>query len=79
MLCSSPALAAIHSHNPLSVDAFGQRLGRVHMQKQDLNTMATRRFKALKKKKDTDGDAAEGDDKPAKKARANAAEDASDE
>lgn len=31
-------------------DAFGQQRGRVHMQRQDLNTMATRRFKGLKKK-----------------------------
>ncbi len=38
-------------------DAFGQRLGKVHMQRQDLNTMATRRFKAFKKgKRDRDGE-----------------------
>lgn len=43
-------------------DAFGQQRGRVHMQRQDLNTMATRRFKGLKKKSASEA-AGEGEGK----------------
>jgi len=34
----------------ISRDAFGTRLGRVHMQKMDLSTLQTRKMKGLKRK-----------------------------
>ena len=34
----------------MSRDAFGTELGRIHMQKQDLNSLQTRKMKGLKKR-----------------------------
>lgn len=45
-----PSQLRVQKEKNRSTDEFGQQRGRVHMQRQDLNTMATRRFKGLKKK-----------------------------
>lgn len=37
----------------ISHDAFGTKLGRVHMQKQDLTKLRTRKMKGLRKRKAT--------------------------
>lgn len=43
---------------------MGDKIGRVHVDRQDLSTLQTRKFKGLKKRKgeDTDNEGAEGGD-----------------
>ncbi|KAL3233557.1 Ribosome biogenesis protein RPF2 [Nakaseomyces bracarensis] len=45
----------------VEIDGMGDKLGRIHMGKQDLNKMQTRKMKGLKSKFDQDGDE-EGDE-----------------
>lgn len=51
----------------ISRDAFGSVLGRIHMQKQDLNKLQTRKLNAFKKNRMPE--ATESSDKPAKKVK----------
>ncbi|XP_070568809.1 ribosome production factor 2 homolog isoform X2 [Ptychodera flava] len=45
-----PKQAKIRKVKNISRDVFGTKHGRIHMQKQDLNTLQTRKMKALKRK-----------------------------
>ena len=40
----------IKKRKNISQDAFGSKLGRIHMQKQDLDNLQTRKMKGLKRK-----------------------------
>ena len=42
----------IQKRKNISHDAFGSKLGRIHMQKQNLDNLQTRKMKGLKRKKD---------------------------
>ncbi|XP_048240328.1 ribosome production factor 2 homolog [Haliotis rufescens] len=46
-----PRTAKPKKKKNISHDAFGSKLGRVHMQKQDINKLQTRKMKGLKKRK----------------------------
>merc|ERR1711934_1019544 len=57
---TAPVVEKNTSHN-----AFGETLGRLHMEKQDLNKLQTRKMKGLKRgrhEQDEDGDDEDGDD-----------------
>jgi len=45
-----PKEAKIKSRKNISIDPFGSKLGRVHMEKQNLGNLQTRKLKALKRK-----------------------------
>lgn len=47
-----PKTAKIQKRKNISHDAFGSKLGRIHMQKQNLDNLQTRKMKGLKRKKD---------------------------
>jgi ribosome production factor 2 len=51
----------------ISKDAFGSKLGRIHMTKQDLGKLQTRKMKGLKKRKSTDPEQATSSPKKIKK------------
>jgi ribosome production factor 2 len=56
----------------VSTTPMGDRLGRIHLGKQDIDSIQTRKIKGLKKRaRDSEGDAKEGGSagKKAKKAR----------
>ncbi|WAR07086.1 RPF2-like protein [Mya arenaria] len=61
-----PKTSTIKKRKNISKDAFGSQLGRVHMQKQDLANLQTRKMKALKRKPAAKGDDQEGGGKRAK-------------
>ncbi|KAK7108841.1 ribosome production factor 2 homolog [Littorina saxatilis] len=75
--CKQPREAKIKMRKNISRDAFGTRLGRVHMTPQDLTKLPDRRMKRIKNiTKDTEKDATEKDaTTPAKKAKESVEED----
>jgi len=58
--CKVPYAAKQKKKKNVSHDAFGTQQGRIHMQKQDLNKLQTRKMKGLKKVAASDNDS--GDD-----------------
>ena len=50
----------------ISRDAFGTQHGRIHMQKQDLGKLQTRKMKGLKKRKGEEPEGGEGTPKKTK-------------
>lgn len=54
--CRKPRAAIVKKTKNISFDAFGAKHGRVHMQKQDLGKLQTRKTKALKRKLHNDED-----------------------
>lgn len=46
--CRKPKVLKIHKKKNISRDAFGTTLGRIHVGKQDLNKLQTRKMKGLK-------------------------------
>lgn len=50
--------AKLRKKKNISKDAFGSKLGRIHMTKQDLGKLQTRKMKGLKKRKSTDSEQA---------------------
>lgn len=54
---SSPLTPQAKKKKNISHDAFGTKFGRVHMQKQDLSKLQTRKMKGLRKRKAADVDA----------------------
>ncbi len=46
----------------ISTDAFGSVLGRIHMQKQDLNKLQTRKLNAFKRSRSTTAEENNGSD-----------------
>ncbi|OQV16199.1 Ribosome production factor 2-like protein [Hypsibius exemplaris] len=62
--CRVPKEATIKKKKNISQDAFGSKLGRIHMDTQDFSKLATRKMKGLKKdrKEDADESAEEEED-----------------
>ncbi|KAH3735912.1 ribosome production factor 2 homolog [Dreissena polymorpha] len=61
-----PKEATIKKKKNISKDPFGSKLGRIHMQKQDLGNLQTRKLKALKRKPDAKANHSEGSPKKSK-------------